>query len=54
MSIDIRLVVDAVSNEKNVPKEIVFPPMVVEKATLANYDVSPDKQSCPTWNTIVK
>ena len=37
-----------------VPKEIVFPPMVVEKATLANYDVSPDKQSCPTWNTIVK
>ncbi len=37
-----------------VPKEIVFPPMVVEKATLANYDVAPDKQTCPAWNTIVK
>ncbi|SMC74361.1 sugar ABC transporter substrate-binding protein [Polynucleobacter kasalickyi] len=37
-----------------VPKEIVFPPMLVEKTTLANYDIAPDKQSCPAWNTIVK
>jgi len=37
-----------------VPKEIIFPPMLVEKSTLANYDIAPEKQTCPAWNTIVK
>ena len=37
-----------------VPKEIIFPAIVVEKATLANYELPPEKQSCPTWESIVR
>ncbi len=37
-----------------IPKEIIFPPMVVEKANLANYDTPPEKQVCPTWASVVK
>lgn len=37
-----------------VPKEVIFPAMVVEKSNLANYELPPEKQTCPPWESIVK
>jgi ribose transport system substrate-binding protein len=37
-----------------VPKEIIFPAMVVEKKNLAAHEMPPEQRSCPAWASVVR
>lgn len=37
-----------------VPKEVVFPPVVIDKSNAAKYSVTPETMSCPAWADMPK
>jgi ribose transport system substrate-binding protein len=37
-----------------VPKEVVFPPVVIDKSNAAKYSAPPETMSCPKWEDMPK